>query len=117
METSGIDEGEKARLISRTFPPTGGRCLTFWYHMYGSSMGELNVYNKPVTGSLRKVWSLSGDQGNDWKMAQVTLDSNSSEYQVKVIIIIIVIVIVNIIIIIILITIIIVFVVVITLCL
>ena len=88
--------------------------------MYGSSMGEMNVYIKPVTGSLRKVWSLSGDQGNDWKMAQVTLDSNSSEYQVKVIIIIIVIVIVIIIIIIILIiliTIIIVFVVVITLCL
>lgn len=81
VETSGVDEGEKAKLISRTFPTTGGRCLTFWYHMYGSGMGELNVYIKPVTGSLRNVWSLSGDQGNEWKMAQVTLVSGSSEYQ------------------------------------
>lgn len=83
METSGISEGEKAKLLSQTFPQTGGRCLTFWYHMYGSGMGELNVYIKPITGSLRKVWSLSGDQGNEWKMAQVTLDSSASEYQVN----------------------------------
>ena len=51
--------------------------------MYGEGMGELNVYIKPVTGSLKKVWSLSGDQGDEWKMAQVTLISDSSEYQVN----------------------------------
>ena len=50
--------------------------------MYGEGMGELNVYIKPVTGNLKNVWSLSGDQGDEWKMAQVTLDSDSSEYQV-----------------------------------
>ena len=83
METSGVAEGAKAKLLSRTFPATGGRCLTFWYHMYGEGMGQLNVYIKPVTGSLRNVWSLSGDQGDEWKMAQVTLISDSSEYQVN----------------------------------
>ena len=50
-------------------------------------MGELNVYIKPVTGSMRKVWSLSGDQGDEWKMAQVTIDtlasSGASKYQVN----------------------------------
>lgn len=81
VETSGISAGEKAKLLSQTFPATGGRCLTFWYHMYGEGMGELNVYIKPVTGSLRKVWSLSGDQGDQWKMAQVTLNSSSLKYQ------------------------------------
>ena len=51
--------------------------------MYGENMGELNVYIKPVTGNLKNVWSLSGDQGDEWKMAQVTLNSDSSEYQVN----------------------------------
>ena len=83
MESSDVVTGTKAKLLSRTFPPTAGRCLTFWYHMYGSGMGELNVYVKPVTGTLRKVSSLSGDQGDAWNMAQVTLISSTSEYQVK----------------------------------
>ena len=82
VETSGIRAGEKAKLLSQTFPATKGRCLTFWYHMYGEGMGELNVYIKPVTGSLNKVWSLSGNQGDEWKMARVTLTSNSLKYKV-----------------------------------
>ena len=76
--------GEKARLLSRTFPSTSGRCLTFWYHMYGSGMGELNVYVKPTKGApMTKVWSLNGDKGDEWKMAQVTLISSASDYQVR----------------------------------
>ena len=82
-ETSGVPMGEKARLLSRTFPSTSGRCLSFWYHMYGSGMGELNVYIKPQTGAMKKVWSVSGDQGDEWKMKQVTLTSNASDYQVR----------------------------------
>ena len=76
--------GLKARLLSRTFPSTSGRCLTFWYHMYGSGMGELNVYVKPAkAAAMTKVWSLNGDQGDEWKMAQVTLISSASDYQVR----------------------------------
>lgn len=81
-ESSGVPVGEKARLLSRTFPSNSGRCLSFWYHMYGSGMGELNVYIKPQTGAMKKVWSVSGDQGDEWKMKQVTLISNASNYQV-----------------------------------
>ena len=83
VETSGVPAGNKANLLSHIFPPTAGRCLTFWYHMYGSGMGELKVYVKPVTGTLRKVWFLSGDQGDTWNMAQVTLISSTSQYQVS----------------------------------
>lgn len=51
--------------------------------MYGEAMGELNVYVKPVGGSRTKVWSKSGDQGDEWKMGQVTLKNMDSDYQVK----------------------------------
>jgi len=82
VETSGVPVGDKARLLSRTFPSIKGRCLSFWYHMFGSGMGELNVYLKSVTGAMAKVWSLSGDQGDEWKMAQVTLINSASDYLV-----------------------------------
>jgi len=83
VETSGVPVGDKARLLSRTFPSIKGRCLSFWYHMFGSGMGELNVYLKSVTGAMAKVWSLSGDQGDEWKMAQVTLINSASDYLVS----------------------------------
>lgn len=83
MEASGIPEGDRAALVSRNFNPSIGRCLTFWYHMYGEAMGELNVYVKPVGGSRTKVWSKSGDQGDEWKMGLVTLKNMDSDYQVK----------------------------------
>lgn len=83
MEASGIPEGDRAVLVSSNFNSSIGRCLTFWYHMYGEAMGELNVYVKPVGGPRTKVWSKSGDQGDDWKMGQVTLTNMDSDYQVK----------------------------------
>jgi len=37
--------------------------MSFWYHMYGTSIGELNVY--VVQGyRMTSVWTLNGDQGN-----------------------------------------------------
>lgn len=82
-ETSGIDQNKKARLLSRTFPSTNGRCMSFWYHMYGSGMGQLNVYIEPAKGVATKIWSLSGDQGNEWRMKQITLTSSASEFKVN----------------------------------
>lgn len=80
-ETSGILKGDRAHLVSRTFPATNGRCMTFWYHMYGSGMGDLNVYVN-INGTKHKVWTMSGDQGDEWKMARVTLVSKGYQYQV-----------------------------------
>ncbi|KAH3835309.1 SCO-spondin-like isoform X2 [Dreissena polymorpha] len=54
-------------------------CFRFWYHMYGSSIGRLNVYQVTNGGLPGKVvWSLTGDQGNSWKEGQVPLNSNQS---------------------------------------
>lgn len=41
---------DDALLMSETFERTTGtgKCLRFWYYMYGTGMGTLNVYLYPV---------------------------------------------------------------------
>ncbi|XP_066271847.1 fibropellin-1-like [Branchiostoma lanceolatum] len=69
--------GKKARLAGPIMPITSGTCLQFYYHMYGPSMGTLNVYTRHIGHALEQpVWSLSGDQGNAWKMAEVEIVDN-----------------------------------------
>ena len=47
--------------------------LTFWYHMYGTSMGTLNVEVSEDCQNWTNVWSLSGNQGNTWYQTNVDL--------------------------------------------
>ena len=42
-------------------------CLRFFYHMYGSTIGRLNVM---IDG--RRVFSASGNKGNKWNEARIT---------------------------------------------
>lgn len=66
-----------AQIISDQFPATESNsplCLRFWTHMFGSGIGDLNVYIRS-DGSDRKVWGLSGDAGNNWYMAQAPIAS------------------------------------------
>ncbi len=55
----------------------GGANLEFYYHMYGESMGTLSVQVSTDGGSnwSSDVWSLSGDQDNQWLLATIPLDS------------------------------------------
>ncbi|XP_050392647.1 MAM and LDL-receptor class A domain-containing protein 1 isoform X1 [Patella vulgata] len=72
------EEGDAARLISPSFDFSGTKaCLVFYYSMYGSTMGQLNVYQR-VSGKNMKKFSQSGDQGQDWHMTAVVLDEYSS---------------------------------------
>ncbi len=49
--------------------------LSFWYHMYGSSMGTMQLQITTDCGkSWENLWTLSGDQGNSWQEATVVLD-------------------------------------------
>ncbi|KAL9979998.1 hypothetical protein ACROYT_G008528 [Oculina patagonica] len=80
--SSPAQEGNKARLLSDQFPATDGRCLSFWYHMYGESTGSLNVYVKDSSGKSTLVWSKSGDQGDQWSEAKLTLESKL-DYEVE----------------------------------
>ena len=62
--------GDKAILL---FSPPGlltGKafCLKFYYHMYGATINRLNVFNG---NSI--VFTKSGQQGNRWLYAEVTV--------------------------------------------
>ena len=63
--------------FSEDFP--GGLCqtLTFWYHMYGSGMGEFKVLLKDTAGTETTVWQKSGDQGDKWIQASIEIQRDS----------------------------------------
>ncbi|XP_052220183.1 SCO-spondin-like isoform X8 [Dreissena polymorpha] len=76
-------QNESARLQSPLIKPQKEitQCFQFWYHMKGSSIGQLNVYQSKggsLPGDL--VWSLSGEQGPDWSMGRVPVNA-STNYQ------------------------------------
>jgi hypothetical protein len=51
--------------------------LSFDYHMYGASMGNLNLQIS-VDGGLSwsgNIWTVTGDQGNNWLPANINLDA------------------------------------------
>lgn len=69
--------GDAARLWTPNFNPKRGQCVSFWYHMFGRTMGTLNIYaadmttTNPVIGS--PIWTLSGNQGNAWMQEYISL--------------------------------------------
>lgn len=79
--SSPVETGQNARILSKSFPKTSGRCMSFWFYMYGDGMGTFSVYLKD-TSSAKKLWGLEGDQGEGWKNAKVDISSPSS-YQVN----------------------------------
>ena len=74
--------GDKAHLVSTVFSKTGGRCFTFWCHMYGSNIGRLNIYVNTTSGRQLK-WRLIGNQGNRWFNGQMDVGSTSGRYSVS----------------------------------
>ena len=62
-----------------------GKCMTFWYHMYGSTVGDLRVIFRSLNGlktiKSELMWSLSGNQGNKWMQGRIGIQM-STNYQV-----------------------------------
>lgn len=54
--------------------------LSFWYHMLGSTMGSLSVdIENPIgSGAWTNLWSISGNQGQNWNNANVSLQNYSN---------------------------------------
>ena len=77
-EVTNQKNGDKARM-EKSYTKTGanGKCLQFWYMMYGRHLGSLNVYMK-VNNNLQPIWNVTGDQkqGRTWLKGIVTLKSN-----------------------------------------
>ena len=65
--------GSKSWLVSDYFN-TSTKCFTFWYHMYGSTVGSLNIYEQSIGEEMKPVWTLSGNKGNVWIRGQVTVN-------------------------------------------
>ncbi|XP_054257257.1 zonadhesin-like [Macrosteles quadrilineatus] len=75
-------QNDTARLFSPVFNAISdpGACFIFWYHMYGSSTGTLNVYLHKQDTVL--LFNKSGDQGNQWLQAVIPLPETSSSFQI-----------------------------------
>ena len=72
---------DTARLVSARVPSTNGKCLQFWYHMYGDHVDNLTVYMK--TGSrMTPLWQKQGTQGDRWRHGLVNIVS-SQMFQVS----------------------------------
>ena len=69
---------KRALLTSPCFDFPAGADITMTYdvHMYGSSMGTLILEASTDNGvTWNSVWTLSGDQGNNWFSGLATLDA------------------------------------------
>ncbi|XP_043920302.1 MAM domain-containing protein 2 [Protopterus annectens] len=78
IEASNMHMGQKARLFSQLLRGVYGlQCVTFFYHMYGSGTGILNVYLK-VEGENKEqlLWRRVGDQSISWLRDQVEYKCN-----------------------------------------
>ncbi|ELT88549.1 hypothetical protein CAPTEDRAFT_218762 [Capitella teleta] len=86
FETSDpVREGEVTRFTTPDLQYSGSVCVDFWYHMYGASMGSLKVFSQTGLDSSTisdSDFFVSGDQGNVWINAKVTVDLNSNNGRV-----------------------------------
>ncbi|XP_037401783.1 MAM and LDL-receptor class A domain-containing protein 1 isoform X2 [Pygocentrus nattereri] len=69
---------QTARLVSY---PQQGKCISFWYHIYGGSIGSLRFISKNTEGSETVVWMRTGTQGNKWHFVQLSFDTTDNPVQ------------------------------------
>jgi hypothetical protein len=63
---------------------TPGKVLSFWYHMFGPEMGELEIAAIDVMGNYTFIGAYDGDQGMDWHFAYYPLDSLNLQHDFKI---------------------------------
>ncbi|VDH92906.1 Hypothetical predicted protein [Mytilus galloprovincialis] len=75
IEASSKPIGSKVRLISNVQYSNKARCLTFNYNMYGDQTGELKISTLDSDNTETKLWSVSGNQGNQWTGQMVSVQT------------------------------------------
>ncbi|XP_030832892.1 MAM and LDL-receptor class A domain-containing protein 1 [Strongylocentrotus purpuratus] len=82
IEATDATKFHKARLISpvyRGVQPNDKEtfCVMFWYHMYGTTVGELNVYlhNSSSTGLGSPIWWMAGNRGDLWRAGEAEINT------------------------------------------
>ena len=63
---------------------TPGRMLSFWYHMHGATMGELEIAIIDTAGNYTFVDAFNGNQGDQWYFTHYYLDSFNIQYDFKI---------------------------------
>lgn len=83
IETSGQQPNNRAVLTTPTILGQAyqAKCMQFWYHMYGTTIGSLNIYIQNNGSQARQIWSRTGNQQNIWRHGQVNLN-NYGPYKV-----------------------------------
>jgi hypothetical protein len=74
--SSPARKGSRAQLVSPVLSWSSSEsCLQLWYNMYGQGMGTLTVNTAHAIdlAHITPVWTLSGDQGQGWHKAKVTI--------------------------------------------
>ena len=61
-------QGDNAKLQVSVSGNGAAACLVFYYHMYGDTIGTLNVYS-----GYELVFNVSGNQDNYWIRARETI--------------------------------------------
>ena len=61
------------------------RCMTFWYHMWGSSKMLLGIRTLNVVGERKPLFSARGSKGNRWIKKSLTVyeEGNDEKYVVQ----------------------------------
>ncbi|MGH1339173.1 MAG: trypsin-like peptidase domain-containing protein, partial [Aureispira sp.] len=78
--------GKKAIITSRCFnlSSVNNPAAIFRYHMYGSTMGTLQLQVSVNNSNLwSTIWTQTGDKGNSWKSAYVNLNAYTSNTNVR----------------------------------
>ncbi|XP_011642330.1 MAM and LDL-receptor class A domain-containing protein 1-like [Pogonomyrmex barbatus] len=85
IEASGRLMNDTARIMSPLYNSslTESGCFSLWYHMYGASIGSLNVYFKQenITKPLL-MFTKSGNQGNQWIRGIFNLPKANASFQI-----------------------------------
>ena len=87
VESSGQNYGGK---VFTTYTPTFdvsatyGKVLSFWYHMFGPAMGELEIAIIDTAGNYTFIDAYNGDQGMEWKLGYYPLDSFNIQHDFKI---------------------------------
>ena len=71
-EATPQSAGDNAKLQLVAPRSNSTSCLKFFYHMYGYSMGTLNVFNGNTT-----IFTVSGNQGDNWKKVARTVNASA----------------------------------------
>lgn len=78
MDTSNLKVDQTARLIStKTSIPYNGICFRFWYRVYGSKQGKLNILQRSldeINATSTLIYTIRPNLDIDWREALVYRD-------------------------------------------